>query len=87
VEACLKYLEAFDKDEVFVAGGAEIYRQLLPWCDECLITKVEASFPADRHFENLDAREDFALAWEGESLREGDLRYRFTLYRRLGRNG
>ncbi|MDR1571196.1 MAG: dihydrofolate reductase [Clostridiales Family XIII bacterium] len=84
VEACLARVAGLGADEALVAGGAEIYRQFLPWCDECLITKIDAAFPADRHFENLDESAAFQLAWEGEALSENGLSYRFSAYRRLG---
>jgi dihydrofolate reductase len=83
VEACLDRVKGLGDGEVFVAGGAEIYSLFLPWCDECLITKIDAVFPADRHFENLDENPAFRLAWEGEAVSENGLEYRFSSYRRL----
>jgi dihydrofolate reductase len=82
VEACLAFLSRFPGDDVFVAGGASIYEQFLPWCDACLITKIDAAFQADRHFENLDIGVDFQLIWAGEPRCESGLRYRFTEYGR-----
>ncbi|MDR3294640.1 MAG: dihydrofolate reductase [Clostridiales Family XIII bacterium] len=84
---CMEYTGKFDTDDVFVAGGGEIYRQFLPWCDSCLITRIDAAFPADRFFENLDAREDFALTWESETQRENGMDYRFTRYERIKKGG
>lgn len=37
--------DGFDPSEVFVIGGAEIYRALLPRCDRVLLTTVSASYP------------------------------------------
>ena len=39
----------------FVIGGGEVYRQLLPWCDEAQVTWVEADIEADTFFPDLDA--------------------------------
>jgi dihydrofolate reductase len=82
LEACLAFLTRFPGEDVFVAGGASVYKQLLPWCDSCLITKIEAAFPADRYFENLDQRTDFQVVWTGEPRWENGFSYRFMEYRR-----
>lgn len=46
-------------DEVFVAGGAELYRQALPLADRLLLTLVPGSPAGDRFFPQLPA--DFQL--------------------------
>lgn len=68
--------------EAFVIGGAEIYREFLPDCSECLVTVNDSRREADTFFPNLNE----LSAWErvqesGEQAYEG-LRYRFTVYRR-----
>lgn len=45
---------------VFVIGGAEIYRALLPRCDEVLLTVVRQSPVADTFFPEFES--EFALA-------------------------
>lgn len=43
------------KDEdVFVIGGASVYKQMLPYCNKAYITKFEQSFEKDVYFPNLD---------------------------------
>ncbi len=70
-------------DEVMVMGGASIYRQLLPYCDSCFITKIDCTFDADTYMTNLDSREDFQLAWESGWKEENGIKYRFTRYDRI----
>jgi dihydrofolate reductase len=41
-------------DEVFVAGGAEIYRQSLPVADRLQLTLIEEDFPGDVYFPEFD---------------------------------
>ena len=42
-------------EEVYVIGGGEIYRQLLPSVERIYLTRVEATFPdADTFFPELD---------------------------------
>lgn len=47
--------------DVFVVGGASIYRQMLPYCDEVWLTKVKEDGNAEVFFENLDEKEEWAL--------------------------
>ena len=42
------------KEEVFVIGGAEIYRQALPLCNKIYLTRVHQNFDADTFFPELD---------------------------------
>ena len=52
-------LEACASDEeVFIIGGGEIYRQLLPNTEQIYLTRVQASFPdAEVFFPELDSTE------------------------------
>jgi dihydrofolate reductase len=38
-------LKLIDEDEVFIIGGAQIYRQILPDADKLYLTKIHANFP------------------------------------------
>jgi dihydrofolate reductase len=86
-EDCLARLARSDPADVYVAGGAEIYRLLLPYCDNCLITKINASLPADSFFADLDADDAFTCVWEGEPRSENGFTYRFTRYARRAGGG
>lgn len=44
-------LEVAGHDRVFVVGGAEIYRQLLPRCNQVLFTRVLSAVAGDTHLE------------------------------------
>ncbi|SEM16431.1 dihydrofolate reductase [bacterium A37T11] len=46
-----------DDKEVFVVGGAEIYREALPLMDKLYITRVHASFDGDTYFPQIDLNE------------------------------
>lgn len=64
--------EPTDGRKLFVIGGAEIYKALLPRCDELLLTVVKLTPPADTFFPDFESM--FALA---EVLDEdGDLEIR-----------
>ena len=52
VEDFLKYAEKAE-GKIYVIGGAEIYKQLLPYCDEALITRIYECFHGDVFFEDI----------------------------------
>jgi dihydrofolate reductase len=81
-ESCFARLAAEDSGNIYIAGGAEIYAQFLPYCDECLITKIDADLPADRFFADLDADGAFVCVRESGPRNENGLTYRFTRYTR-----
>jgi dihydrofolate reductase len=51
LEAALQAAKALHTKEVFIVGGAQIYRQAIPYTQRMYITRVHARFPeADTHF-------------------------------------
>ena len=74
-------LKARKNEEIFVIGGGEIYRALLPYCHEALVTKVEAIGGATVFFPNLDKDENFACVYESEPLEDNGYTVRFTTYK------
>ncbi len=51
-------LQLPNADDFFVIGGAEIYRLLLPYCTELLITKVPRIVEGDTFFPEFEAEFD-----------------------------
>lgn len=82
IEDVFNVLENYDTEDVFIIGGQEIYKQFSPYCSGHLVTKINNVFDADKHFENLDMREDLELIWESEIHMENGMEYQFTEYRR-----
>lgn len=41
-------------DEIFVIGGAEIYKQLLPHCKKIHLTRIYESFDGDTYFPEIN---------------------------------
>jgi dihydrofolate reductase len=54
LEDALALAESAADDEVFVAGGAEIYRLALPHADRLYLTRVHAHPAGDTRFPELD---------------------------------
>ena len=70
-------------DQVWVIGGGEIYKAFLPYCRLAYITRFEQAPEADTFFPDLDASPDWILEEEGKLRQEGNLSYRFCIYRNL----
>lgn len=59
VEEVLKYTEKNPDECFFIIGGEQIYRQFLPYCDKCIVSKIHKSFEADAFFPDLDSLKDW----------------------------
>lgn len=82
VDELLKAVSVYDDNDVFVIGGASVYKLLLPYCEKVLLTKVDADGNADVFFPNLDENSDFYLESESEPILDNGYKIRFTTYKR-----
>ena len=80
-EELFRTLRRYPTDDVYVIGGAEVYRRLLPYCSEALVTRVEADGGADTFAPDLDADENFQLVRESEPVVDGGYTLAFCTYR------
>ncbi len=78
LEECAKY----DPDDVMIIGGEQIYMQLIRQCERLFITKIFASFDADKHIMNVDKMQSFVLACESDVMEENGICYQFLEYRK-----
>lgn len=67
-------------DDVFVIGGAMMYRTLLPYCSQALVTKVDADGGADTFFPDLDSAAGWRLAEISEPVCDNGFTIRFCTY-------
>ena len=58
-----------------------MYEELLPYCEEAYVTKIEADGDADTFFPNLDERAEFVLSEEGAREESNGYYFRFTTYK------
>ena len=68
------------KEDVYIIGGASIYKQTLPYVDEVLLTKVDEDGHAEVFFPNLDEDPNFTCIDEGTPLIDNGHTIRFTKY-------
>lgn len=78
-EEVLEYVKDAD-NKVFVIGGAEIYKQLEPYCREALITRVYENFGGDTFFEDLGQSVDWQLEEASPVIETNCKKIRFLRY-------
>lgn len=76
-------LEQYDTDNVFIIGGASIYRKFYKMCDKCYVTKMYADLDADTFIMNLDEDPEFKVVYESELHSENGIDYRFCTYQKV----
>ncbi len=67
--------------KVYVIGGQMMYKTLLSYCEEVLVTKVDAVGDADAFFENLDENPNFEVVSESEPQETNGYLIKFVTYR------
>jgi dihydrofolate reductase len=81
VQAALRQAdEAAPGHEVFVIGGAEIYRLALPFAHRLYLTEIQADVEGDAWFPTLDRKHWHETAREPRE--SPDFRYDFAIYER-----
>ena len=90
IEHLLEEVKKYNTDDVFVIGGASVYKQMLPYCDTAYVTKFNKSFEKDVFFPDLDASPEWEQTRRGENQisdpdkdTEANLEFYFTEYKRI----
>ena len=72
---------------IFIIGGGQIYKELLPFCDRVYVTKIFKSHDnVDTYFPNLDKPEEWntwRVAYKSETKIYNDIMYQFWTYDRI----
>ena len=82
-EELMEELKKYPDKEIFLIGGASIYEQFLPMCEEVYVTKIDFAYQADCHFPNLDEMEDWEITGVSDEQTYFDLEYEFVRYERV----
>lgn len=78
-EEVLDVIKAYDEDTVFVSGGAQIYELFFDDVDTFYVTKIDAAYPADRYFPDLDQL-GYEITWQSDIQEHQGTQYRFLKY-------
>ena len=79
IEDFLSYAEKSEK-EIYVCGGGMIYKELLPYCEKALVTKIDYIFEGDTFFPDIDKLPEWRLTEESEPVETNGYTIRFTTY-------
>lgn len=80
LEELLSLLKLHDPEQTYVIGGAMMYHTMLPYCDEAIVTKVDADGGATVFFDDLDALPNWSLADVSDPLTDNGYTIRFCTY-------
>lgn len=70
------------KEALFVIGGAEIYKQFLPYAKKIYITQIIESFHGDTFFPELTDEWQLIATERNEKDQKNDYRYEFQVYQK-----
>jgi dihydrofolate reductase len=77
-------VKRFSNKEIFIIGGGEIYKQLLPYCDRVYVTLIEKSHDnVDTYFPNLNKDPEWEVSTCTELRDYGNIPYAFLTYDRI----
>ena len=79
-EEALRLVENENSDDVFIIGGATVYKDFLDVCDTAIVTFIDKEYEADAYFPNLDKDPEWELADESEEQVYFDITYTYRSY-------
>ena len=82
-EELLELVKEEDPQDLCVIGGGQIYRLLLPYCDEALVTEIDALFAADTFIPLLSEDPQWECVSKSATVSESGVTYVFAVYRRI----
>lgn len=82
IEELLEICSRYPSEEIYIIGGASVYRQMLPYCDTAHITKIDYAYEADAWFPDLDADPGWEITADSDEMTYFDIPYQFLKYER-----
>ena len=79
IEEALERAREMESEEIFIIGGASIYKQFIPMADRLYLTLVEGEYEADTFFPEYD---EFARVLSEEKMDNGAYRFSFVTLER-----
>lgn len=80
----LEIREKKDDCKIAIIGGAQIYKELLPYCDYISITKVFKRFEnVDSYFPNIDFSQEWDLVSASDVMDFEGIKYQYRKYKNL----
>jgi len=73
-------LEQFCDEDIFVIGGEQIYRMLMPYCHRSYITRWHTKAVADSYAPNFEEEPGWQLIKKSAPIIESGVEYSFCIY-------
>lgn len=92
IHSSMKYIKAWlskkevieENNGIYVIGGGQIYKELLPFCERVYVTKVFHSYEnVDTYFPNIDKMLEWEMTSASEVKEYNDIKYQFCVYDRI----
>ncbi len=81
LENLFEILSDIDTSDAYVIGGAMMYHTMLPYCEEAVITKVDADGEASVFFDDLDELDGWHCVSRSEPIDDNGYMIRFCTYK------
>lgn len=75
-----KIYEEIKGTNIYIIGGASIYKQLLSYCDFAFITKIHKAFKSDTYFPNIDNDSNWSKIGWSNKVTDNDSNIVFQYY-------
>ena len=82
IEELLKELKKYNDNDIFIAGGESLYKQMLSYCDTAHFTKIDYEYQADTYCPDLDKMPEWEIVADSEEQTYFDLEYVFLKYKK-----
>lgn len=82
IEELLEELKKYNDNDIFIAGGESLYKQMLPYCDTAHVTKIDYEYQADTYCPDLDKMPEWEIVADSEEQTYFDLEYVFIKYKK-----
>jgi len=81
IEELLKTIKNYNDDDVFICGGASLYNLLMDYCKTAYVTKIDKVVSADTFIDNIEKKGNWEKISESETFRDGNVSYKFEVYK------
>ena len=81
LEQLKQLLKTYPTQDIFVIGGAMVYKTMLEYCDTIYVTKVDACGNAQVFFPNLDEMNEWSIVEQSQPILDGETQITFCTYK------
>ena len=80
-EKLLREIKKYNSEDVFIIGGEQIYRIMIPFCEKAYITRVHSEADADSFMPDFDGLINWELEDRSPELSDNVYTFTFDLYK------